>query len=812
LKLLTKKIFREIRLNKFRSVVIILTVTITIALGIGLLNIKESYDATIEAHYINLDNADLRIRLSEFIPDDEISLWMAHTSVQEAGVEDLEGRIFLYSTVTYNKKDYKAYLIGVNFSKNSINKLKIEYGNLPTSETEIILERHFTSFFIEPPNSDLIGDTITINSGLISGNFTVSGLAIDSDYFYPVDEQTNYASFNGEICIAYVSLEHLQTFLGVNGINEVLVKTRDRSVSANQIADHALSDVIGAGNVRKVIYWNEAPDYTFFYIDNPHDKFGLVFGFFGLVAGSTAIYNSLSKLVIAQRSHIGLYGALGAKKREVFFHYLGLGVILSTIGIIIGWIGAASLSSLAVNMRSDMHGFTVVKIGFDPVIWIGGSIFALAVTAFFSFLATLPILRLTPREAMVAPYSKSQLGQEPLLEKTLHKLSIVRRLNTKIPIRTVFMNKKRSLSTIIAVATSMIILIAAVSLTYDIFFAMDQNYTEYERYDMNVVLQGPTNENFIKSQLQGIPGINQIEGYIGTQVFISDINGEAIRVPLHAFHENSTLREYHIISGDSELTKTDLGKNSILVGSNLAEEYHIHVGDMITVSFDQWNVFGLEVAGVTGELMDNALLWTIEGIQQNTVDIQGIGLSENVTGFVFSFNQDVTETQRADIESQITTFFQPYVISDTKETLKMLESMMEMIMGLLIFVGLLGLGALILFTFSSMSLTMMDREMEFLALRAMGAKRRSILKVIFIENLLYGISGMFLGAFLSLALLRPSYNYLIADMYVPVIVPVELWIVVIMCIIFCVFLSTSLLTWKTWRSSLPNMLHHRMIS
>ena len=42
---------------------------------------------------------------------------------------------------------------------------------------------------------------------------------------------------------------------------------------------------------------------------------------------------------------------------------------------------------------------------------------------------------------------------------------------------------------------------------------------------------------------------------------------------------------------------------------------------------------------------------------------------------------------------------------------------MEALMGLLIFIGLLGLTALILFTFSSMSLAMMDREMEFRALR-----------------------------------------------------------------------------------------------
>ncbi len=812
MKLLTKKIFREIRLNKFRSIVIILTVTITITLGIGLLNIKDSYDATITAHHDNLDNADLRIRLSEFITEEEIPLWLTEESIQEAGIEDLEGRIFQYSSVTYENKMYKAYLIGVNFSKNTINQLIVDSGELPSGDSEILVERHFTSFFIDPPNTNLIGDTITLNAGLLSKNYTISGLALDSDYFYPVDEQTNYASFNGEICIAYVALEHLQSFLGNDGVNEILVKTKDRSVEANQIADHAITDIIGAGRIRKVIYWNEAPDYTFFYIDNPHDKFGIVFGFFGLVAGSTAIYNSLSKLVIAQRSHIGLYGALGAKKREVFFHYLGFGVVLSFFGIIIGGLGAAVLSSFAVNMRSDMHGFTVVKVGSDPFIWIGGSIFVIAVTAFFSLLATLPVLRLTPREAMVAPYSKSQLGQEPLLEKSLHKLGIVRRLNTKIPIRTVFMNKKRSISTIIAVATSMIIIIAAVSLTYDVFLAMDRNYSEYERYDMNVILQGPTNENSIKTALAGIDGVNQVEGYLGTQVFISDFNDESIRVPLFAFHENSTLRNYNIISGNSSLTKADLGKDSILVGSNLAEDHGIHVGDLISVNFDQLNIFNLEVAGITGELIDNALLWTIEGIQENTLDIQGIGITENVTGFVFNFEQDITNAEKTDIETQITTLFQPYAISDTKETLKMLESMMEMVMGLLIFVGLLGLGALILFTFSSMSLTMMDREMEFLALRAMGARRRSILKVIFLENLLYGISGLFLGAILSIAILRPSYDYLIADMYIPVVIPVELWIVVIGCIIFCVFLSTSLLTWKTWRTSLPNMLHYRMIS
>ncbi|MFX0050447.1 MAG: FtsX-like permease family protein [Candidatus Hermodarchaeota archaeon] len=810
--ILTKKIFREFRFNKFRSLVIVITVAITITLGIGLLNIKDSYNATIAAHHENLVNADLRIRLNEYIPENNLSTWLSDQEVQSAGVENLEGRIFLYTTVNYKGEDYKAYTIGVNFALNEINTLEVISGGLPSSSSEVLLEKHFRAAFLSGPTPIKVDESITVKYGPLSDNFTISGIAIDSDYFYPVDEQTNSAAFNGELCIIYVHLQHLQAFLGVEGINEVLVKTDIRSHDASQVADRALADVIGSDIIQKVTYWDETPDFEFFNFDNPHDKFGLVFGAFGLIAGATAIYNSLSKLVQAQRTHVGLYGALGAKKWSVFSHYLGFGVILGLIGIGIGWLGAAGLSSFAVTIRGSWHGFTVIRIGQDPVIWIGGSLFSIVFIGVVSFFATIPVLRLTPREAMVAPYSKSQLGQEPILEKLLPPFGIFRRLSIKIPLRTVFMNKRRSLSTLIAVATSMIILVAAGSMFFDIVRSMDQNFTYYEKHEVNVYLQKPMSEWSIKSYTQDIEGIAEVEGYIGTQVFISDFDNESVRVPLHAFHENSTLRNYHVIKGIKNFEMSDLGKNKILIGSELAKEHGIKVGETLKVTFDPLNSFSLEIIGITGELFDTALLWTIEGLQENSPYVQGIATLQNVTGFVFSFDDDVTETRKAEIKSQIVNHFYPFIYSETDELLTTMESMFEALMGLLIFVGLLGLSALILFTFSSMSLAMMDREMEFLALRAMGSKHRTILKVIFLENALYGAFGLIIGIPLSLALLEPSYDYLIEGMYMPVYVPLELWIIVISSIIVCVFLSTALLAWRTWRSSLPDMLHHRGIS
>jgi putative ABC transport system permease protein len=812
LRILTKKIFREFRFNKFRSIVIVLTIAITISLGIGLLNVKDTYDATIAAHHENLNNADLRIRLNEFIPANNVSAWLTDQDIQNSGVENLEGRIFLYTIVNYKGEDYKTYMIGVNFSLNEINTLEVFPGYVPSNDSEILLERHFQAAFLTGPTPIKVGESITVKYGALSDDFTISGIATDSDYFYPVDEQTNSAAFNGELCIIYVPLQRLQTFLGVDGINEILVKTSLRSHDAGQEADRALTDVIGPEKIQKAFYWDKTPDYEFFLFDNPHDKVGLVFGVFGLIAGATAIYNSLSKLVQSQRTHIGLYGALGAKKRHVFSHYLGFGVILGIIGIGIGCLGAAALTNLAVGVRASWHGFSVIRLGQDPIIWIGGSLFSITFIAIVSFLATMPVLSLTPREAMVAPYSKSQLGKEPLLEKFFHSFGIFRRLSTKVPLRTVFMNKKRSLSTVIAVATSMIILVAAGSLFIDLVQTMDQNFTYYEKHDVNVYLQKPIPEWAIKNYIRNIDGISEVEGYIGTQVFISGFNQEEIRVPVHAFHQNSTLRDYHIIIGDSNLGMDDLGKTSILVGSVLAKEHGIVVGDNITVTFDPLNIFSLEVVGITGELFDTALLWTIEGLQENTALVQGIATSENVTGFVFSFDEGIAESRKSEIEAQINTQYSLYAYSETDELLVTMETTMEALMGLMVFIALLGLSALVLFTFSSMSLAMMDREMEFLALQAMGSKRRTILKVIFLENALYGTFGLIIGVPLSLGLLQPSFDYLIEGMYMPAYVPLELWLIVTSSIIFCVFLSPALLAWRTWRSPLPDMLHHRGIS
>jgi putative ABC transport system permease protein len=817
LKILTKKIFREFRFNKFRSAVIILTVTVAIAMLVGFVNSKATFDESLAAHQEKLNNADVRIRFGEkYVPKENVTALKTNPEILAAGITNLEGRIFKATSALHEDEDYPAYLIGVE-DENAINKLQLTKGISQISKNEKLfpqlsgnlayVEQHFDDELLGA-GADLEDQlNVTLDNSTLT--VSIAGFVADSDYYYVVDEQTGMPTM-GKLAIIYMPLATLQEHLNVTGVNEILIDTTERSHEASQAAGQTLGEIFGE-NIQEQIFWDNTQDRIMYDIDaGAIDKMGIVFGIFGLAAGAIAIYNSLSKLVLAQRTHIGLYGALGAQERDVLSHYIGYGIILGVIGTIFGWIVSFLMNYFFAGLADFMYGLTTTRVAFVPVFWIGGTLITLVVVLIFSVLSALPALRLTPREAMTAPYSTSQLGEEPILEGVLHPLGILRTFTGKIPLRTVFMNKKRSLSTVFAVAVSMIILVASASMMIDIMIGINQNYSDYEKYDVNVVLGESISEQEVLNWVQSHPilsdSIDIIEGYVYAPVFIS--RGFRLQAaPLQAFHENTALREFNVIKG-----KRNLNENEVLLGNNIANDLGAKPGDSITIFGMGYDNVSVKVAGITGELMDYSLLWTIEALKQQNSDFLGIDVTRNITGFIFDFADDLSKNEKKEIKQLIQQQFHPYVYADSEEAIKTFERLIEVLVEMLALIGLLGLVSLALFTFSSMSLAMMDREMEFLALRAMGSKRRTILKVIFLENLLYGIFGLIVGVPVTYLLLIPTYDHILPEWYVPVVVPFELWAVVVALIIFCVFLSTSLLAWKVWRSSLSDMLHNRMIT
>lgn len=817
MKIMTKKVLREFRFNKFRSISIVVTVALSVAFLVGLNAALQSMNASLEKNHEIFNNAEVRIRYPTFLNSSSVTELPDLEDMQRAGVIAVEGRIFLYSEVEYKDKTYTAYWIAINSTEdkqNEINKLIAKKGdNFISSNENVLVEAHF-GLGLLGPGVDL-EDELTIKyGGIVEESLEISGVVSDSDYYYVANELTSMPEF-GNLCVFYTSLKKAQDLLGINNsVNEILVKTEERTTNAADRASQAITRHFGDDANTKVIRYDETADKEMFNADaGPMDKMGFVFGFFGLVCAAIVIYNSLSKMVISQRTYIGLFGALGSKKRDLIFHYIYFGLILGIIGVIIGLILSLGVAYGMGLLVTYIYFWETLEIVVDPLTYLLGSVITLSVVAFFSAISALPSLRLTPREAMQPPYSIAQRGSEPIVEKILRNIPGFRSLVSRIPLRTVFMkgNRRRTISTVSAIAISMIILVGSWGMFYNMMDQLNRNYNIYQKFDVNFITTNIISESDAIEWIENnIDGIDIVEGYIYTEVWVSTDeieadDDEALRFELQAFHQDTVLREYGIGAGEGQFSS-----NECLIGKIAANELDINVGDTINISSTGWKE--VEVTGIVQELMDNSIIWTVEAIQSNE-NLLGFA-DDYVNGIAFTFkeNADPEEIKEEILVQFQTDTYTVAVYNSNKEAYESLERLLETLMGLLFAFIAFGILLLSLFTFSAMSLAMMDRELEFLALRAQGIQRRKILWIITLENLIYGLFGFIVGIPICLGSLRWAFDYIMPDFYIPVNLPLEIWSVVAGIIFFSVFLSSVLIAWKVLRTSMPDFLRNRMIS
>jgi ABC-type lipoprotein release transport system permease subunit len=186
------------------------------------------------------------------------------------------------------------------------------------------------------------------------------------------------------------------------------------------------------------------------------------------------------------------------------------------------------------------------------------------------------------------------------------------------------------------------------------------------------------------------------------------------------------LREYGIGAGEEQFSS-----NECLIGKIAANELDINVGDTINISSTGWRE--VEVTGIVQELMDNSIIWTVEAIQSNENLLGFADDSVNGIAFTFKENADPEEIKEEILEQFQTDMYTVAVYNSNKEAYESIERLLETLMGLIFAFIAFGILLLSLFTFSAISHAMMDRELEFLALRAQGIQRRKILWISTLE-------------------------------------------------------------------------------
>jgi putative ABC transport system permease protein len=823
MKILTTKIFRDIWSNKFRSLSIVLVISFTLMLLAGLRAghpvLFNTYDYNLE--YYNV--ADGTFSFSEPIVMNNISSIQSNTSFMTSNqINSIEGRIHYLTDIIYKEEIFQAVIYGINYP-NEVNQLVIEKrsSDIPSnnvlfeSNSSCIIETHFAGNVMKFLGHDVnLNDEISINFPGGRRNFTIKGIAQDSYYSYMVDEVSKMPLL-GNLAVIWIDLEVAQELRYENNqlINQVLFTVEER-FNKDQILKAAdeLSYFFGNEGITpsgmKFTIFDESDEYLMFKGDaGAIDKMGTIFGIIGLIVCVVIIFNTLSKMVYAQRRNIGLFLSMGSPRRKILFHYAGITLILTSIGILIGiplaYGLALGMSQMVIRM---LYGFHQIALTIPILEFVYGALSTFSVCFFCSVLSAWSITTVTPREAMSTTFSRITKIGKNFAEKALSWIPIFKSIYMIVPLRELFLKKKKSLITIFALITSMIFLVDSLAMGYNVFAIMMKNFDDYNTYDVQVILENPVSIAYVNHILnddskEALSGINHHE--ICINLFTKFIhNGEVLSwTELVCYQENSSLRTFNVIKG-GEIEKSDLNKDEVLLGVSIAGEYDIELNDEIKIGI--LGNYSVEVKGFVGELIDYSILWTYEALQESGAYIYFGFPASWTNGILFTVDNEVDlKSIREEFESSFNIAF--WIESDTarKATLAFMQSligMMLLFLGVGIFIG-------VIFSFQSMYMAFVDRHHDFLAFKAMGTRIKYIRRIIFWENAILSFISLILTIPFGYLFYIISVNYVVGDnFYLPKTIPWFTWPMVLILSFLSLWLATGRLLRKIKKMNLPDEL------
>jgi putative ABC transport system permease protein len=754
--ILIKKAARDLLRQKMRTISIILAIALSVGLGIGLVNATknafDSFDKRLEV--TNYEDIDIRFDLTS-IDIEDIS--------RIEGVNEVNGRVFIVTQVQFEEERYKAHWISSPYYSekpySAINGYQLVDGSYMSSAAA---REAMVGHLFSEANGVNENDELTIYYDNTTFDLSVTGIAASPEYIYVVsDEGWPEPSLLLPLFTTYeMTVEALDLDEGT--YNEILITVKDGYDEA-AVKERIETYLTGEGvRITSSTLGTEETDYLFSRADaNGMGQMGWIFGTIILVVTAVVIYNSMNRLISSQRAYIGVMGALGGKMRDIILHYSLFGFFMGFIGSLLGIPIGIGISKLIMIEYGNIIGLV------DPatnVNWIYVVIFGvvgISIATLGALLGSLKAASIGPREALTSQYAAKDFSKPPFIERIFDITGNRRMILPRVPMRNLSMHKLRTGITMVSLGVSLILVFSCLALAFGFMQPLEDNYDKYEKWDLKVKLVNPTLASDVSEILsEGSFQEQGVEISIDDYIPIMD-DGKLSFARFQAFEEDSKLRNFNVIEGKFDPS------NGILVGSILASQMDLKVGD--EVEFVLGNLTATtKISGITGELMDDSFLMTVEQAEI----ILGTG------GYVNSLIMNKGGLSEDEIEDLVRDNFAVSSFIYTDSVMDGIKSMLQGLLAMFAIFIAFGIIAEVLFISTTVVLNILDRETEFVSLRAIGSKPSRIRRMIVMETLILLGGGLIIGLPLGYFTTRWAMAYLVKDlMYYVISVDISVYII-----------------------------------
>lgn len=725
MKKLTIKALRDLRQLAWRILLVIVVLACGIAVFVGGLGSRETLENTRSTLYRKLNMADLTVSF-EPTKENKLPSFKDFPNVKAVQFRRVESAYF--------EKDGKLItamlvLLGAEHLP-AVNSLKIENGTYLRyyDMKRAVLERSTALYY-----GIKVGDKITVKWDGKPYEFNVGGIALNPEFLITTANPDLLFPSPGSLAVVYLSDRILYHASKVHVYNQVLFRYIDpkeaaatQSAILNHLRGIKLTEVVPLKNQFANRYLNE--NFQRFNIFVP-----VVVFVFALVS-FMVVFMTVDKLIMSQRREVGAFLAMGYGKLQILWSFLINAFAIGLLGSILGIAASFEVNSFFAASYAEAIGFPRGLPVVDNRLIFWGIVFGIFLPITAALYPVLRLVNLTPVEAIRG-------GQVETFGRTfvalLDRITALPTLSAplKYAMRTLFRRIKVTAGNVfvialgVGMATSFIIALRSVAVTSEKFFGQ-------EKWDAMVDFDKPEGYSEISDWVKTLPEINEwepiVKGYSEVRRSSREGSFNIIGVPFH-----SRLKEMKLTAGRGFSSNDAL---EAVFNQSLRALGKVELGDTLEVQSSAGTV-KLTVVGLTSRISSGEIY-----VPRGTAE-KILGLEGKVTSVMVKSAMPANKLEQLVLP-------EPFVerIVFKREMEKSVTESISQITNVVYLAIALGTAIAILVMVNSIMMNVMDQEREFVILSSLGHKNFFLLRIVFAQALVMGVTAMSLCIPISIAL------------------------------------------------------------
>ncbi len=745
------KLWRDIRAQKWQFLALVVIILLGVTTYSGMVGAIDDVIASLDRTLDELRFQDFVITFAESVPQRVVEQAAAPDNVQAVvGRPVVDVGLFIS-----DDNQAHARLIGLpTEGQPPVNQLYIQQGRYlqPGDDLAAVLDHHLAEYYGYEP-----GDVL---HPIVNGqqlDVEVVGVAVSPEYLMAVASAENILPSPGGFAVLFMPQATVQRLMGAEGmVNELTISLVDDAPEQVEATLAQVKAALGEYPIGAVVERADNPSYKLLMMDleGGQEMIGAVPMMFLLIA-AMSIYVFLSRMVQAQRPQIGVFKALGYSRWAVMRYYLLFAGAIALLGAVLGLVCSVPLGQGFAQAYAAELGLPFVVTHFHP----GAAAQAVALTLFICLLAAFFPAR---KSAQMAPAQAIRFdpsvalvkGSVPWPERLLSRFLSLS-TGTKIALRNLSRNRRRTLTTGLGFVFAFIVLLACWSMFDAMDYMLDIQFQETDRWDLQVLFSRPQLPA-VQEAVQGWDGVEAVEPVLVMPVTIRSETASKDTF-LTALDPETDLHGFQLPRNTTPAEV--LSPGHILISPQLGDDLGVQSGDRVTLETPLGDREMVVEAG-NEEVMSAgtyvSLAWAREQVPGGLDLFNGLWLR-------------VDEAHRSEVKKKL--YHLPGVASvERKEEIaagwQSLMGLYYVMMGMFLIFALIMAGAVI---FNTMTVNVLERQREIATMRALGQRRSRLRWMITVENLLIGLLALLPGLALGSA---ATYYFLqlftaTGDFYMP---------------------------------------------